>query len=284
MKMHNYATLLCLGTALRIKQFSILDIALVHPMHSGDAILTVEKELSRTSLNHPQNSKSIRLDFRFFELYRSVEYVTLILEGTAVSAAITLAGGVFGFLVAFSLAAVRYWSVPVLDKCAAFYIDFIRNTPLIVQLFFIAFGLPQLLGYVWPFWCHALLALTINFSGYFAEILRSGFATTQKGQLEAAAALNLSRANIFSSIIVPQTLIKMYPSLSSQFIFLFLTTGVISEIGVVDLTHAGLFIDSRTFRSFEVFITLTFIYVGVALCFKAMLQFIYWKTLGKRVA
>ena len=84
-------------------------------MHSGDAILTVEKELSRTSLNHPQNSKSIRLDFRFFELYRSVEYVTLILEGTAVSAAITLAGGVFGFLVAFSLAAVRYWSVPVLS-------------------------------------------------------------------------------------------------------------------------------------------------------------------------
>ena len=54
--------------------------------------------------------------------------------------------------------------------------------------------------------------------------------------------------------------------------------------GVVDLTHAGLFIDSRTFRSFEVFITLTFIYVGVALCFKAMLQFISWKTLGKRVA
>ena len=76
MKMHNYATLFRLGTALRIKQFSILDIALVHPMHSGDAILTVEKELSRTSLNHPQNSKSIRLDFRFFELYRSVEYVT----------------------------------------------------------------------------------------------------------------------------------------------------------------------------------------------------------------
>ena len=240
--------------------------------------------MSRARVSQLNNPKSTALEFRFFEIYRSAEYVNLILEGTAVSAAITLAAGIFGFLVAFGLAALRYWAVPVLDKCAAAYIDFIRNTPLIVQLFFIAFGLPQLLGYVWPFWCHALLALTINFSGYFAEILRSGFATTQKGQLEAAAALNLRRATIFSSVIVPQTLIKMYPSLSSQFIFLFLTTGVISEIGVVDLTHAGLFIDSRTFRSFEVFIALTVIYVGVALCFKAMLQLVYRKTLGKRVA
>ena len=141
----------------------------------------------------------------------------------------------------------------------------------------------MLFGYVWPFWCHALLALTINFSGYFAEILRSGFASTQKGQLEAAAALNLSNRTIFGSIIVPQTLIKMYPSLSSQFIFLFLTTGIISEIGVVDLTHAGLFIDSRTFRSFEVFITLTVMYGLIALTFKTILQVIFQRTLGRRV-
>ena len=75
----------------------------------------------------------------------------------------------------------------------------------------------------------------------------------------------------------------MYPSLSSQFIFLFLTTGVISEIGVEDLTHAGLYIDSRTFRSFEVFITLTAIYVAIALFLRASLQLIFSKTLGKRV-
>ena len=128
---------------------------------------------------------------------------------------------------------------------------FYRNTPLIVQLFFFAFGLPGLIGYVWPFWCHALLALTINFSGYFAEILRSGYASTASGQLEAAISLNLSRPVTFFKVILPQTIIKMFPSLSSQFIFIFLTTGVISEIGVSDLTHAGIFIDSRTFRFFR---------------------------------
>ena len=224
------------------------------------------------------------MDLRFFEIYRSGEYMSLILGGALTSLSLTIAAGITGFMVAFLLALLRFKKVPVLDRIAAGYIDFIRNTPLIVQLFFIAFGLPMLFGYVWPFWCHALLALTINFSGYFAEILRSGFASTQKGQLEAAAALNLPNKTVFGSIIVPQTLIKMFPSLSSQFIFLFLTTGVISEIGVEDLTHAGLYIDSRTFRSFEVFIILTALYVLIALFLKASLHFAFSRTLGKRVA
>ena len=223
------------------------------------------------------------MELRFFELYRSPEYIYLLLEGAVVSFTITAVAGLLGFLFAFVLAGIRYFAVPIARSFAAIYVDFIRNTPLIVQLFFIAFGLPLLFGYVWPFWCHALLALSINFSGYFAEILRSGFASTLKGQLEAAAALNLSQATAFKSVIVPQALIKMYPSLSSQFIFLFLTTGVISEIGVVDLTHAGLFIDSRTFRSFEVFITLTVMYGLIALTFKTILQVIFQRTLGRRV-
>ena len=210
--------------------------------------------------------------------------MSLILGGVLTSLGLTIAAGIAGFMVAFLLALLKFKKVPVFDRIAAGYIDFIRNTPLIVQLFFIAFGLPMLFGYVWPFWCHALLALTINFSGYFAEILRSGFASTQKGQLEAAAALNLPNKTVFGSIIVPQTLIKMFPSLSSQFIFLFLTTGVISEIGVEDLTHAGLYIDSRTFRSFEVFIILTALYVAIALFLKASLHFVFSRTLGKRVA
>tara|TARA_B100001142_G_scaffold202622_1_gene201035 strand:- start:812 stop:1243 length:432 start_codon:yes stop_codon:yes gene_type:complete len=142
--------------------------------------------------------------------------------------------------------------------------------------------LPALIGYIWPFWAHALLALSVNFSGYFAEILRSGYASTDKGQLEAAAALNLNRPTTFLKIILPQTIIKMFPSLSSQFIFIFLTTGVISEIGVTDLTHAGIFIDSRTFRSFEVFITLSFIYIIMALTFKTTLEIVFKNSLGKR--
>lgn len=211
------------------------------------------------------------MDLRFFEIYRNAEYVQLLLEGAGVSIALTVGGGVAGFLLAVLLASVRHFHIPVLGLISAAYTDFIRNTPLIVQLFFVTFGLPLLLGYAWPFWAHATLALTLNFSAYFAEIIRAGLANLPKGQTEAAMALGLHQRLIFFKISLPQAIAAMYPSLNSQFIFLFLTTGIIAQIGVTDLTYAGLFIDSRTFRSFEVFITLTIMYVVIALAFKVTL-------------
>jgi len=211
------------------------------------------------------------VDLRFFEIYRRPDYLLLLLEGAAFSAALTVGAALLGLLVALALSSVRYARVPVLRHLAAGYVEFIRNTPLIVQLFFVAFGLPLLLGYQWPFWAHALLALTLNFSAYFSEILRAGFVSVGADQSEAAAALGFSRRQTLVNVILPQAVAKMYPSLSSQFIFLFLTTGVISEIGVTDLTQAGKFIDSRTFRSFEVFLTLTAIYILMSLGFKAAL-------------
>ena len=222
-------------------------------------------------------------DFRFFEIYRSSEYVGLIFDGIVISSSLTIISGTLGFIIAFLLAASIYWKVKPLNYLSICWIDFIRNTPLIVQLFFVTFGLPLIFQYVWPFWAHALLALTINFTGYFGEILRSGFNSTPNSQLEAAYSLNLSKNTIFRKIVLPHTLIKMFPSLSSQFIFIFLTTGIISEIGVNDLTHAGLYIDSRTFRTFEIFIILSILYVALSLLFKTSLEVIFNKTLKKRM-
>ena len=222
-------------------------------------------------------------DFRFFEIYRSSEYLHLILDGILISSSLTIASGFLGFIIAFFLAAMIYWKFFPLNFFSICWIDFIRNTPLIVQLFFVTFGLPLIFEYVWPFWAHALLALTINFTGYFGEILRSGYNSTPKNQLEAAYSLNLNKITIFRKIVLPHTLIKMFPSLSSQFIFIFLTTGIISEIGVNDLTHAGLYIDSRTFRTFEVFIILSMLYVTLSLLFKSSLEIIFIRTLKKRM-
>ena len=220
-------------------------------------------------------------DFRFYEIYRSSEYMDLLLDGILISSSLTIISGILGFIIAFTLAASIYWKIKPLNYISICWIDFIRNTPLIVQLFFVTFGLPLIFQYVWPFWAHALLALTINFTGYFGEILRSGFNSTPNSQLEAAYSLNLDKTTIFRKIVLPHTLIKMFPSLSSQFIFIFLTTGIISEIGVNDLTHAGLFIDSRTFRTFEIFIVLSILYVALSLTFKASLEFVFDKTLKK---
>lgn len=211
------------------------------------------------------------MELRFFEIYREPDYLLLLGEGILKSGALAIVGGLAGFLFATFLAMSRHWKWPLIQYVAAAYVEFIRNTPLIVQLFFIAFGLPLLLGYQWPFWGHAALALSINFSGYFAEILRSAFASVSANQYEAARALGLPAARTFQKIIFPQAIAASFPSLQSQFIFLFLTTGIISEIGVRDLTYAGLFIDSRTFRSFEVFLTLTLLYILMALLFKGVL-------------
>lgn len=214
-------------------------------------------------------------DLRFFEIYRNSDYLIRLAEGIWLSISLTVGAAIIGFLCAAMLAVLRNAKVPVLAQISATYVEFIRNTPLIVQLFFVAFGLPLLLGYQWPFWAHALLGLTLNFSAYFAEILRSGLQAIPTGQIEAAKALGLKAHQRFTKIVFPQVIGAVYPSLTSQFIFLFLTTGVISEIGVEDLTHAGVFIDSRTFRSFEIFITLTVLYVAIALSFKASMAAIY---------
>ncbi len=211
------------------------------------------------------------MDLRFFEIYRNPDYIWRLVEGIWFSMTLTALAATIGFVLATGLAVARLAKTPVLSQFSVGFVEFTRNTPLIVQLFFVAFGLPLLLGYQWPFWAHALLALTLNFSAYFAEILRAGFKSVPKGQIEAATALGVPRHIRFLKITFPQAVAGMYPSLVSQFIFLFLTTGVISEIGVEDLTQAGVFIDSRTFRSFEVFITLTVLYVLMAMSFKTAL-------------
>ncbi|MEL7526183.1 MAG: ABC transporter permease subunit, partial [Pseudomonadota bacterium] len=155
-------------------------------------------------------------DLRFFEIYRNPEYLWLLFQGALVSGLLTIGGGLFGFLAALLLAAVRHYRIPVLMQLATAWVEFIRNTPLIVQMFFIAFGLPLLFGYQWPFWGHALLALSVNFSAYFAEILRAGLASIDTGQAEAADALGIPRWLSFFKVSLPQAVAAMYPSLNSQ--------------------------------------------------------------------
>lgn len=236
-------------------------------------------------MDSPAQLRTARLmDLRFFEIYRRPDYLAMLLEGALFSIGLTVLAAALGMLLALVLSGVRYANVPYARGLATGYVEFIRNTPLIVQLFFVTFGLPSLLGYQWPFWAHALLALVLNFSAYFSEILRAGYSSVGIGQSEGAAALGIRPRVIFFKIVLPQAIAKMYPSLTSQFIFLFLTTGVISEIGVTDLTQAGKFIDSRTFRSFEVFFTLTVIYIAISLAFKTGLRFLETRLFRWQVA
>lgn len=212
-------------------------------------------------------------EFRFFEIWREPEYVERLLTGVFTSFWLTVLSSMLGFMVALGLAVSRRSQNKALSFPAATYVEVVRNTPLIVQLFFVAFGLPMLLNYRWPFELSALLALSLNFSAYYSEIIRAGLDNLDIGQKESATALGLSKVQGFLLVVLPQSLSQVYPSLVSQFIFLFLTTGIISEIGIEELTWSGRFIADRTFRDFEVYLVLTACYVLLAMLFRFFFVF-----------
>jgi polar amino acid transport system permease protein len=213
------------------------------------------------------------IEFRFYEIWREPEYITRLLDGVFTSFWLTAISSIVGFILALGLAVSRRSKLNLLSWPTACYVEVVRNTPLIVQLFFVAFGLPLLFKYRWPFELSALLALSLNFSAYYSEIIRAGLDNLDVGQHESATALGLSKLQAFFLVVLPQSLSKVYPSLVSQFVFLFLTTGIISEIGIEELTWSGRFIADRTFRDFEVYLVLTILYVLLAFIFRLFLHF-----------
>lgn len=149
------------------------------------------------------------------------------------------------------------------------YIEIIRNTPFLVQIFFIFFGMPSLGLRLSPN-SAALLALVVNFGAYGTEIIRAGIESIHRGQVEAGWALGLSRAQIFRYIVMKPALRTVYPALTSQFIYLMLNTSVVSVISADDLAAAGNDLQSATFASFEVYIAVTLIYLALSVGFSAL--------------
>lgn len=136
------------------------------------------------------------------------------------------------------------------------FVEVVRNTPFLVQIFYIYFALP-LKGIRFSPTTTAIIALGINGGAYAIEIIRGGVESISKGQVEAGYALGLHRADIFRLIVLKPALRAIYPSLTSQFIMLTLTTSVCTSIAAYELTSAAQRIESDTFRSFEVYFTAT---------------------------
>jgi polar amino acid transport system permease protein len=159
------------------------------------------------------------------------------------------------------------------------YIELIRNTPFLVQLFFFFFALPAL-GLRWSAYTAALTAMAVNLGAYATEIIRAGIESIPKGQIEAGLALNLKRHEIFRFVILKPALRTVYPALTSQFILLMLSSSVVSAISADDLTSIAANLQSQTFRSFEIYIVVAVIYLALALAFSALFKVIYRLTLN----
>lgn len=149
------------------------------------------------------------------------------------------------------------------------YVEVIRNTPFLIQIFFIFFGLPALGISLSPNTA-ALVALVVNVGAYGTEIIRAGIESIPQGQIEAGRALALTPTQIFRHVILKPALRNIYPSLTSQFIYLMLTSSVVSVISANDLAAAGADLNARTFASFEIYLVLTIMYFLLALGFSTL--------------
>ena len=170
--------------------------------------------------------------------------------------AIALVIGVVGVVLRDSPVRVLRWLVMA-------FVEVIRNTPFLVQIYFVFFALP-LVGLRIPPTPTAIIALGVNGGAYAIEIIRGGVQSIHRGQVEAGLALGLHKRDVFRFIVLRPALRAVYPSLTGQFVMLTLTTSIASAIAAYELTSVAKLIENESFRSFEVYGTITVMYLALS--------------------
>jgi polar amino acid transport system permease protein len=158
----------------------------------------------------------------------------------------------------------------LLKRAIGVYVEIIRNTPFLVQLFFIFFGLPSIGVRLDPLLA-AMLAMTLNMAAYTIEIVGAGLDAVPRGQTEAALALGLRLRQVFVKIVLPQALKVIFPALTSQIIIMMLESAVVSQIAVRELTYEADMLQARTFRAFETYFVVTMVYLILSMGLRRLL-------------
>jgi polar amino acid transport system permease protein len=210
----------------------------------------------------------VNYSFQFSDVFAAWP---LLLKGTWITVQLSLLATLLGLVVAIFCAWGKTSGPKALRVVINAYIELIRNTPFLVQLFFFFFALPAL-GLRWSPYTAALTAMIVNLGAYATEIIRAGIESIPKGQIEAGLALNLRAHQIFRLVILKPAMRAIFPALTSQFILLMLSSAVVSVISADDLTSVAANLQSQTFRSFEIYIVVTGIYLALALAFSALFR------------
>jgi len=166
---------------------------------------------------------------------------------------------VFGFMIGSAVGLLRLSRVRVLKMAAGAYVEFIRGTPLLVQLYILYFGLPSI-GIDLTARAAAIIGLSINSGAYVAEIVRAGIQSIDKGQTEAARSLGMSGHLAMIFVILPQAFRRIIPPLVNEFIILIKDSSLLSLIAITELMRAGQHIRSRTYADFEIFTAIAVLY------------------------
>ncbi|UZW14911.1 amino acid ABC transporter permease [Clostridium pasteurianum] len=173
-------------------------------------------------------------------------------DGLRVTLEITVISLIIAIIIGLIIGLMNISSNKALKIIAIIYIDIVRGTPLIVQAFFIYFGLPAVLDFKINALTAGIIAISFNAGAYMAEIFRAGILSIDKGQMEAARSLGLPYGKSMTKIILPQAVRRMVPALINQFIISLKDTSILSVIGIQELTQSGEIIIASTFKSFQI--------------------------------
>lgn len=198
-----------------------------------------------------------------FDFASVLEQWPLLAQGAWVTVKLSFCATVLGFILGTLCALARNSRLGWLRAVAGGYVELIRNTPLLIQAYFLIFGLSSA-GLTMPIMAGAVLALVINIGAYTCEIVRAGIESIPKDQLEAGECLALSRLQVFWHVVLRPAVERVYPSLTSQFVLLMLASSIMSAVGAEELLGVANRIQSDTYRNFEVFIVLWGVYLALS--------------------
>lgn len=202
-----------------------------------------------------------------------IERFPELLVGAAATLGLASAGIVLALVIGVAGAAMRQSRYRMPRLVVRAFVELIRNTPFLVQIFFLFFALPFAGVRLNPT-ATAIIALGINGGAYSIEIIRGGIEAIHRGQTEAGLALGLSRIDVFRFVVLRPALRAIYPALTSQFILLTLTSSVCASIAAYELTSVAQKVEADTFRSFEVYFTITAIYLALSWMLMTLFGFI----------
>ncbi len=211
------------------------------------------------------------MNFDFDLIFRSFP---LLLMGAGVTVQITSLSVGFGLLIGMFTGMARLSKIWPVKTLAAVYVDCIRGTPLLVQIFLIYFALPIVTGSRIDPFVAAITACSVNSGAYVAEIFRAGIQSIDRGQMEAGRSLGMTWAQTMRYIILPQAFKRIIPPLGNEFIAMLKDSSLVSVIGFEELTRRGQLIIARTYGSFEIWLTVAFIYLVMTLTISRLVDYL----------
>ncbi|EMD29643.1 ectoine/hydroxyectoine ABC transporter permease subunit EhuD [Amycolatopsis azurea] len=177
--------------------------------------------------------------------------VPLLLEGLLVTIEITLLGSVVAYVLGLVFALLRRTGIPVLSQAVVLFIEFVRSTPLLIQVFVLYYVIQPVGGMTLSPFVTGVIALGVHYATYSAEVYRAGIEAVPKGQWEAATALNLPRSRVWTAVVLPQAVPRVLPALGNYTISMFKETPLLLAIGVVDVLARAKEVGAETFRVTE---------------------------------